>query len=94
MSFLLDKLVDYLPKLLIAVVILVVGIILVRLICSFTRKALCRSKLDPTLHSFLVSILTAVLYIILGITVVGALGVPIGSLITLLGVSAWPFRLP
>lgn len=75
------------PKLLTCALVLIIGLILVRAVLSFTRKLLSRSKLDPTLHHFLVSILGVTLHIILG-TVVVAVLIPnaVASLVTLLGV--------
>lgn len=81
-----EFIVDYTPKLLVAFIALIIGIILIRLLMSFMRKTFTRSRLDPALHKFMLSMLRVALYIILGITVVGLLGVPITSLITLLGV--------
>lgn len=85
-SFIIDSIKEFAPKLLTAVLVLVIGIILVRMVLKFARKILTKSKLDPSLHSFLLSILSVTFYIILGITVLATL-VPsaVASLITLLG---------
>lgn len=86
-NYLWHKFLDFAPRLLTALIILAAGILLVRWICSFSRKMLKRSKLDPTLHNFIVSIICAVLYIVLGIIVVTVLAPPAaGSLIALFGV--------
>ena len=76
-----------LPKCVTAVVLFIVGMFLIRLVMKFTRKMLTRSTLDPTLHSFILSILRAVLLIFLGIVVLTVL-VPsaVGSMVALLGV--------
>ena len=75
------------PKLLTALILLLVGVFLVRWAVKVTRKLLGKSRVDPTLHSFLLSIFSAVLYIVLGITVLMVL-VPsaVPSLVALFGV--------
>ena len=87
LHYLLGKFLDLLPKLLAAALILLVGIILVRWAAKFARNLLKHSRLDVTLHNFIVSILSALLYILLAIIVVTVL-VPsaAGSLITMFGV--------
>lgn len=68
-----EFLVALLPKLLTAVLLLVVGIVLVKLVRKGARRLLARSKLDPTLHNFIVSILSVSLYILLGVVVLNVL---------------------
>ena len=87
LHYLLGKFLDLLPKLLTAALILLVGIILVRWAAKFARNLLKHSRLDVTLHNFIVSIICAVLYIVLGIIVVTVLAPSAaGSLIALFGV--------
>ncbi len=76
-----------LPKLLTAIGILIIGIILIRSIVRLTQKVLKKSKLDPTLHQFILSIFGIALYIVLGIMVLAIL-VPdaVGGLIALMSV--------
>lgn len=83
----LDWLIAATPKFLTAIVIFIVGAILVRIVLKGIGKLLTRSKLDPTLHPFLLSILRVSCYILLVITVLAVL-VPnmIVSMLTLLGV--------
>ena len=61
LHYLLGKFLDLLPKLLTAALILLVGIILVRWAAKFARNLLKHSRLDVTLHNFIVSILSALL---------------------------------
>lgn len=76
-----------LPKLLTSIGLLIVGIILIRMIVRFTQKMLKKSKLDPTLHQFILSIFGIGLYIVLGIMILAVL-VPdaVGGLIALMSV--------
>lgn len=86
-DYLWDGFIKLLPKLFTAVGILIIGIILVRLLLRLTRKMLQKSKLDPTLHHFMLSIFGIVLYLVLG-TMVLAILVPdaVGGLIALMSV--------
>lgn len=86
-SSLKEFILGMLPTLITAVVILVLGIILIRLTVSFVRKLMERSKFDPTLHSFTLSILRITLYILLGITVLAViLPKAVSGLIAALGI--------
>ena len=63
-----DYLLASLPKCILFVIVLIAGIILIRLIMAFLKKVLGRSKMDPALQGFSLSILRVGLYILLGIT--------------------------
>lgn len=63
-----DYLLASLPKCILFIIVLIVGIILIRLIMTFLKKVLSRSKMDPALQGFSLSILRVGLYILLGIT--------------------------
>ena len=52
----IDKIVSYLPKMLSAIIIFAIGIIISKIILKIMEKALGRSRLDKTIHSFLKSI--------------------------------------
>lgn len=86
-DYLWNGFVKLLPKLLTAIGILIIGIILIRSIVRLTQKVLKKSKLDPTLHQFILSIFSIALYIVLGIMVLAIL-VPdaVGGLIALMSV--------
>lgn len=81
----LDKFYQYLPTLLVAVVILIVGIILIKIVEKVMSKALNNSKIDITAHSFLKSLVKVSLYTILIIMVLSQLGIPTTSLVTIVG---------
>ena len=72
-------------KILYAIIILLVGTKLVNILIKITKKSRLFNKLDKSLASFLLSFIKIVLYIVLGITVAGTLGVPLTSMITVLG---------
>lgn len=65
--FLLEELKGFAPKLLTIVLILLVGTLLIRMLVRFSRRLLAKSKLEITLHSFILSIFEICLYTLLGI---------------------------
>lgn len=68
-----DFFVRIFPMLLTAGIIFLVGFLLIRLLMSFSRRLLKRSKIDLTLHHFILSILRICLYVVLAITVLSIL---------------------
>ena len=69
----------------IALVILVVGFKVVNFIVNRIKKGRGFNKLEKTTQSFLISIITAILKGIVIITCAGELGIPMTSIITLIG---------
>ncbi len=65
--FLLDGLKGFAPKLLTIVLILLAGTLFIRMLVRVSRRLLERSKLEVTLHSFILSIFQVCLYTLLGI---------------------------
>lgn len=65
--------------------VLVIGIVLVRILLKAIHKSKGFQKADQSTGGFLGSILKAVLYIIVVISAIGAFGVPLSSIIALLG---------
>lgn len=78
-------LIDYAPKLVAAIVLLIVGIWAIRFITSILRKIMIRREVEPTLIEFLSDIIFWGLRIILFIAVISKLGVESSSFITILG---------
>lgn len=70
---------------LIAIAILIVGLILTKLLISALKKGLKKSKLDPICHKFVLSFLKITLYVLIVIIVLSKLGIPMTSLVTILG---------
>lgn len=71
--------------LLVAILIYIVGKKLIKWILQFTKKCLDRTSVDEGVSKFVLSLLRAVLYGILFISVVGELGIPTSSFIALIG---------
>ena len=77
--------VDNLPALGKSLLLLVAGYLLIRLFVRFMGRILRRSKADEALHSFILSAIKIILYVILAITCVGSLGVNFTPMIAALG---------
>ena len=66
-------------KILLAIVVLIVGCIIIRLVKKALVKGEKVSKLEKTVRHFLISFVTILLYAILIVTIVGILGIPMTS---------------
>ncbi len=78
-------LVEYGPRLLGAILVLVVGVWVIRLIMHGIRKRMDRSKLDDSLKPFLRSLFKTLLRALLFISVLGMAGIEMTSFIAVLG---------
>lgn len=85
MDWLWAVVVEYGPKLLVALIVLLVGLWLAKLVTKFVMKMLQRGKVDVTLHSFIRSTVYIALMILVVVTVCGTLGVNMTSIITVIG---------
>lgn len=77
--------VNYGPRLIGAIATLFVGLWVVRLVIELIKGMLGRSKVDPSLSSFLSSLSSILLKILVYITALGVLGVEMTSFIAILG---------
>ena len=76
-----EKFIDFLPNLIAAIVIFILGILLTKIVVKIMTKGMAKSRLEPTAHSFLRSIVQTVLYILVIIMALSALKVPMTSII-------------
>lgn len=76
---------DYTPKLISALVVLLIGLILIRMIVNGIRKGFEKKNFDITLQSFLVSMISILLKAALAITVIGMLGIQMTTFVAMLG---------
>lgn len=74
-----------LPSLGFAAVVFVMGVVINRIVVKAMNRGMDRSKVDRTAGSFLCSLVSAVLYVILAVIVLSVLGVPMTSIITVIG---------
>ncbi len=77
--------VDIALKLLAALLVLIVGRALVKFAVKHFPKGTERHPLDPTARQFFMSITKGALYVVLTVVVVGILGVPMASVIAVVG---------
>ncbi|MDR9364733.1 MAG: mechanosensitive ion channel [Balneolaceae bacterium] len=77
--------IEYGPRLLFAVLTLVIGLWIVKIIARGVEKGLERGETDETLKGFLTSIVSVLLKILVYITALGMLGVQMTSFIAILG---------
>lgn len=83
-----QQLIDFLPSLIGAALMLVIGIWLIRLINRVVRKFFDKKDYDETLENFIASLISWGLKILLFVLVVTQLGVESTSLVAIIGASA------
>lgn len=71
-----EKIVDFVPQLIKAVLILIVGLIFIKYALRFARRRFEKRNVDISLRGFLLSIFKVILYVALILTLVQALGLP------------------
>lgn len=80
-----QKLIDFLPNLVTALVIFVIGLWIVKIINRIIIKFFERKSYDPTLEHFIASLINWGLKILLFVVVVNQLGVESASLVAIIG---------
>lgn len=73
------------PNVLKAIAVLIIGLMIIKLLSKGIRKALDSRDMDESLKSFISSLLSTVLKVLLWISVLGMLGVEMTSFIAILG---------
>lgn len=81
----IDILIDYSPKLIAALLLLVIGIWMIRIINNVSRKLMVKRGVEPTLIEFLSDIIFWGLRIVLFIAVISKLGIESSSFVAILG---------
>ena len=81
----LRSLLDYTPKIISAFLFLLFGLWLIKRIARLSEKAMAKRHLDVSLRTFLRSLISIGLKIILIITVAGMVGIGTASFVTILG---------
>ena len=84
----MDGVITYGPKLLLALVLFFVGLFLIMLLRKFVSRALKIKKLDPAVSGFILSLIAIGLRILLVIMVLGVVGVPTASLGFVIGAAS------
>tara|TARA_R110002072_G_scaffold284396_4_gene448564 strand:- start:29326 stop:30153 length:828 start_codon:yes stop_codon:yes gene_type:complete len=82
---LLELMTSYGPKLIGALATLFIGLWIVSILVSIVKRMLAKSKVDPSLASFLSSLSSMLLKVLVYISALGVLGVEMTSFIAILG---------
>lgn len=83
-SIFLDKILSYLPSVIAAIIILILGLWVIKLIIGRLRKIMEKREVDPGVRGFALSILGVVLKILLFIVIITKLGVETTSFAAIL----------
>ena len=81
----LEKIIQYGGSLLVALTILVIGLLVIKLALRIEEKALSRTRLDKSVHKFVMTATRYTLYVILAVVILTSLKVPTAPLVTVLG---------
>lgn len=77
--------VAFLPKLIAAILVLIFGLLLAKLVKKIIKHTMKKGKVDPTVQSFLGSIINIAIKILVIVCALGTLGLDMTSIITTLG---------
>ena len=80
-----DKIIDFLPSLIAAIIMLVVGFYVIKFINRLVKKFFERKDYDLTLERFIADLINWTLKILLFVLVVTQLGVESASLVAVIG---------
>ena len=80
-----DKFEDYSGSILLALVVLIAGLVIIKLCMKIAEKALGKTRLDPSIHRFILSVIKITLYVVLLVIILSCLKVPTAPLVTVLG---------
>ena len=69
-----------------AILILVIGLVVIRLVMEIVKKTLAKSKLEKAAHTLIKTAIQVVLYILLGLTVASKLGIDVTGVVALASV--------
>ncbi len=81
----LEKIWEYGEIVLMAAVIMALGILLIKLAVKITGKALAKTRLDKSVHKFIITATKYALYIVLAVVILTSLKIPTAPLVTVLG---------
>jgi small conductance mechanosensitive channel len=81
----INKLLDYSPKLISAILILFIGIYAIRFLNRMAKRIMLKNDFDPTLSKFLANSLIWALRVLLFVTVISRLGIESTSFVAILG---------
>ena len=85
-NWLSDMGVGVADKLLGAVLVLVIGLLIIRLVMSLVKKTLAKSKLEKAAHTLILSLARVAMYILLALSAASALGIDVTGVVALASV--------
>ncbi|MBN2012284.1 mechanosensitive ion channel [candidate division KSB1 bacterium] len=77
--------VKYVPKLLLAIVSLFIGLWIIKIFTKALRKSMVRGKIDISLHHFLTSMVNILLKVLVFVSVASMIGIQMTSFVAILG---------
>lgn len=80
-----ELIITYSPKLILAIIVLIVGFWIIKRLTKMTRKTMEKRRTDPSLRSFIISLINIGLKVLLVISVADMIGVESTSFIAVLG---------
>jgi small conductance mechanosensitive channel len=81
----IDLLMSYGPKLLLAIITLIIGLWIIKFFIKGIGRAMERGKVETTLHKFLLGLISVILKVMLIISVASMIGIQMTSFIAVLG---------
>ena len=73
-------------KLLSSLTLLVIGILAIRIVLKLLKQGLAKTKLEKAAHTLITSLVSVVLYVLLGLMVASSLGIDVTSIVALASV--------
>jgi len=80
-----DFIMTYGPKLVGAIITLIIGLWVIKMVMKAVKKAFQKRQIDESLTPFLISIISMLLKVILGISVLSMMGIAMTSFVAILG---------
>lgn len=84
-NVLIPGVINIAERLLAAFVLLVVGVIIIKFIVRKLKNGRMAKKAERTVHNFIISFVKISLYVLLAVLIVAILGVPIASIVAVIG---------
>ncbi len=84
-EFILEQVIVYIPKIIGAILVLVVGLWAVKIISKLVGKLIRNSVVDDSLEGFLISLVSILLKLLVYISAIGMLGIEMTSFIAIIG---------
>lgn len=80
-----DLLILYGPKIIGALLVLIVGLIIIKTLMKIIKKGFEKRNMEPSLNKFLISLISITLKLLIWISVLGMIGIKMTSFIAILG---------